>query len=288
MGWNYNYRGPYGELTPLSPTPNRSLWKRMHWILSCASVSSFYLISNDDWKTKKWRIFIEVLALREYYTERVEQPLTGGLFELAPGVGEFFKTAVSLWRIKDLDPHSCYYLGQYPYHWDYEWGCPVAPMGGDLYHQSDKKISDLIASQQEEPWSGPHQGPYEGPTGGTGVRPDILENLDEDEFIFYHGKRKYGNYLAQLQFQENLDTRLKKCIDQKYPPPGWKPKVRVREAGTEFDWPGEPIRSLDPPTPMGPRAKPPGVEQTTVNASMTLYFSPPDREDGLTIDLEIT
>lgn len=288
MGWNAQYRQPWGLITPGIGAVNRSLEKRINWILTCASVESFYLIAFDDWKTNKFRIFIEVTSVREYYVERVEAPFIGPLFELIPKVGELFKEQVTLWRTKPLDPHSCYYLGQYPWHWSYEWGHAIPPMGGTFHEPFDKKIRDLIAAQKDEPWTGPHNGPYEGTPGIPGEYGITLENLDEEELIFYYGKRKYGNYLAQQEFTDHLNTRLKNCIAQNYPPQGWKPKVKVREAGADFDWPGNPVKSLDPPIPMGRRALPPGMEQTTTSVTAALYYSPPEREDGLTLDLEIT
>lgn len=224
------------------------------------------MIGFDDWKTNKFRIFIRVFSVREWYVEK----------------------GVTLWRIKDLDPNSCYYLGQYPWHWDYEFGSPLPPGPGMIAWTRPTEIRKLISEAPKEKWTGPQRGPYEGTPGIPGVTGVTLENLSEEEMIFYHGKLKYANYLSQMSFQEWLNTRLKNCIAQKYPPPGWKPKVRVREAGTDMDWPGEPIRSLDPPIPMGRRALPPGVEQTTTSVTMALYFSPPDREDGMTLDLEIT
>jgi hypothetical protein len=150
--------------------------------------------------------------------------------------------------------------------------------------QEPDETRKLISEAPKEEWKGPRRGPYEGTPGIPGVTGVTLENLDEEELIFYHGKLKTGNYLAQVSFQEWLNTRLKNCIAQKYPPAGWKPTRKVND----MDWPGKPIRSLDPPIPQGRRARPPGIEETTTNVTASLYFSPPEREDGLTLDLEIT
>jgi hypothetical protein len=192
------------------------------------------------------------------------------------------------WESIQLAKPSCYYLGQYPWHWDYQNYLPMPPVGNFLTYTLPIEISNLIMEAPREEWKGPRLGPYTGTPGVPGVEGVTLENLSEDEFIFYHGKQKYTNYLVQRWFTYWLSTRLKNCIAQKYPPAGWKPKVKVRESGADFDWPGNPIKSLDPPSPMGRRALPPGIEQTTVNISTSLYFSPPEREDGLTLDLEIT
>lgn len=257
---------------------NRSLAKRVMWITSCASVASFWLIGFDDWKTNNFRVFIEVLALREYYAERISPWMIGELFELIPTAGEIFKKPVMLWRIKDLEPHSCYYLGQYPWHWDYEMCAPRPPGPGMIAWEMPAEIRKLYDEAPKETWTGPHIGPYTGTPGVPGVEGVTLKNLSEEEFIFYHGKLKYANYLAQQSFTEWLNTRLKKCIAANWPPTEWKPKIKTPYG----DWPGKPFTELDIPTPTVPHVKLPRLMM-----SMGLYFSRYDRPDGLTLDLEI-
>jgi hypothetical protein len=188
------------------------------------------------------------------------------------------------YRLVERPIYHCYYLGQYPWHWDYENYCPRSPGPSWPPWEMPKEIRDLIDKAPREKWTGPRLGPYEGTPGIPGVTGVTLENLSEEDLILFHGKQKYTNYAVQVAFQEWLDTRLKNCIAQNYPPPGWKPKRQVNN----MDWPGKPIKSLDPPIPMGRRALPPGIEQTTTNVTASMYFTPVGREDGLTLDLEIT
>jgi hypothetical protein len=254
------YKHPWGGFYGPVSAINRSLEKRITWITNCASVCAFYLITFDDWKTNKWKIFIEVTSIREYYVER----------------------GATLYKSVDLEPHSCYYLGQYPWHWNYENGVAIAPGGGFPYQPTDPKIQALIEAQKGEPWTGPRLGPYEGTTGGTGLSPELLENYDEDDFIFYQGRKKYGNYLAQLDFQNYLNTRLKKCIRSNYPPEEWLPKVKVKTPQGVAEWPGKPFKELDVPTPTAPKGKYP---KRVIH--LGLNYSPYTREDGLTLYLEI-
>lgn len=260
MDWTALYRSPTVGLGPLVSLINRKLEKRLDWVTTCASVASCYLVTHDNMKTNKWGIFIEVISIREYYI------LYGH----------------PAYRPRDLEPHSCYYLGQYPWHWNYEYGCPMPPVGGSTYQPSDPKIRGLIEAQRAEPWTGPRLGPYEGPTGGTDLSPDLLKNYDEEDFIFYHGKKKYGNYLAQLNFENDLSTRLKKCLRQNYPPEEWLPKVKVKTPQGVAEWPGKPFKELNTPTPTAPKGKYP---KRVIH--LGLNYSPQTREDGLTLYLEI-
>lgn len=260
MDWRPLIRHPWGGFPGMVSLINRSLEKRLTWITNCAGAAAFYLITHDNLKTNKWGIFVEITSIREYYI------LYGH----------------PAYRSRDLEPHSCYYLGQYPWHWNYEYGCPMPPVGGSTYQPADLKIRSLIEAQKAEPWTGPRMGPYEGTTGGTGLSTELLANYDEEDFIFYHGKRKYGNYLAQQQFENDLTTRLKKCIRLKYPPEEWLPKVKVKTPQGVAEWPGKPFKELDIPTPTAPRGRYP---KRVIH--LGLNYSPYTREDGLTLYLEI-
>lgn len=156
-----NYRQPWGLITPLGDPINRSLAKRMKWITSCASVSSFDLVVFDDWKINLFRVFIRVRAVREYFQVWWTSD-KASVFEPHPeipktiydvpwwnwrSVGFGFETIKVIpnpdfpwnYTLKEVPIYHCYYLGRYPWHWDYQNYRPIPPAGGGLPGKSQRK-----------------------------------------------------------------------------------------------------------------------------------------------------
>lgn len=175
---------------------------RIEWILNCATVSSFDLVLFDDWKIKKFRVFIRVKTIREY-KQVWDIPGVGTVFELAPEwVTQFFASGYYAWRevgfgtktirivpdpefpwnfeLKEVPNYHCYYLGQYPWLWDNKVHQIAPPVGSWVSLEYTPKVSNLIMSLSPHFFVEPRYEPFYGPIVPKGWEASILGYLPMD------------------------------------------------------------------------------------------------------------
>ena len=279
-----NYRQPWGLMTPLGETLDPKLNKRIKWITSCASVASFFLIVLDDWKTKMFRVFIEVLAIRVWPDPK--QPW--------------------YWIVQDLTPHHCYYLGQYPWYWDYNYYCTKSPDGRLIVPPQTEAVKKILASPGFAPARtfvySPKVIVFGVETGGGrwvekknilpfGMTPsypdveyDLYKTREEEENRFFLGDPIVNTWNEQLAVIDFINNRFTNCLARLYPPPDKIPKGVVRTKDGDFQWPGKPLDQIQRPLPEPSKYLPPEMTQTKISIITTLAFSPAGRPDGLTLE----
>lgn len=283
-----NYRQLSGLITPLGETLDPKLNKRIKWITSCASVSSFDLIVFDDWKTKRFRVFIQVSKVRVFPDPK--DPW--------------------LWVTQDLTPNHCYYLGQYPWYWDYNYYCARSPDGRLIVPPQTEAVKKILTSPGFAPARtfeyspkvivfGVEMGggrwvekknisPFGMAPSYPGLEYDLYSGRDEEENRWFLGDAIVDTWNEQLAIAAFIDARFKNCLARLYPPPEKIPSGVVRTKNGDFSWPGKPMDQIQRPLPEPSKYLPPEMAQTKISVRTTLAFSPAGRPDGLTLETTLS
>lgn len=155
-------------MTPFRETLDARLTKRIYWITSCASVASFMIQSLEDFRTHKFRVFLRVTKVREYF-EVWWSPDQASVFEPHPemprsifdvswwnyrDIGFGFKTIKQIpdlqfpWNftLREVPIDHCYYLGQYPYYWDVYAKTLLGPLGERPVGPQTEAVKKLLTS----------------------------------------------------------------------------------------------------------------------------------------------
>ena len=304
-----NYRQPSGLITPGFVSLDPKLEKRIKWITSCAGVAAFYLIAFDDWKTKKWRVFIRIISIRVYPDPK--RPW--------------------YWEILNLELHHCYYLGQYPWFWDFNYYCIRGVLGQTPIPPQTEAVRKYLTTEMKwviNPLTGRGEwvkdlGPLGefapartyvyspkvmvfgvetgggawvekkniSPFGMTPTYPNVeyygYENVPEEDKLFFLGGPIVYTWNEQLAVIDFINARFKRCIEKMYPPPEVIPRGTVKTKDGEFQWPGKPMDQIQLPLPQLPRAVSPTEVVTKISVLTTLSMSPAGRPDGLTLETTI-
>jgi len=275
------YRQPDGRLVGLPGPMDKKLQKRISWILRCASIASFDLIGYDHWATKTYRYFIQARSIRIWYE-------TAGVWA---------------WETRDLKPYSCYYLGRYPWYWDFDYFRVVSPHGStpipvqtpEVYNYlitvmetvTDPITLKKITRRKKSPlgeFSFPkvrNLQPFGFAPSYPGIEWDIYKLRPQEENIYFLGPKPVYTWNEQQALTNYMDKRFKECLAKKYPPPVRKPKRIVQAPEGPAEWPGIPMNQLKTPTP-GMPGPPPKMQ-----LQLIFTYTPPKRPDGLWTTLEI-
>lgn len=256
--------GPTGMVGGPTLPWKTKLGNRITWIIKCASLSAFWIISFDDWKTNTWKYFIEAYQMRIWYEKE----------------GKWF------WEVKDLQPHSCYYLGRYPMYWDYDTYQLVSPLGQFVHRPFTERVLKKVQDPAFKPPARKTTAVWLGHPYHPTAEWEAYKNQPEEDNRFFLGNEIVDNWMEQLAAAEWLKTRSKDCIAKHYAKPEKVPKGKVMTPQGLADWPGKPFDQLTLPTPEVLPTPAPGIPYTRITLKITMRFSPIERPDGLTIDLE--
>lgn len=281
-------RRPWGLLYPIGETLDPKLNKRIKWITSCKGALGFYLLVLADWKVKKFRVFIEVRSVLSY-------PDPKDPWYYVPLV---------------LTPSHCYYLGQYPWYWDFNYYCARSPDGRMLVPPQTEVVKKILGSPGFAPARTFEYSPkvmlYGVETGGgrwvekkvitpwgmtetyQDLNFDLYKTRDEEENRFFLGDAIVNTWNEQRAVADVISAKFKNCIARLYPPPEKILKGAVRTKNGDFSWPGKPLDQIQRPLPEPSKYLPPELTQTIVSIKTTLAFSPAGRPDGLTLETTLS
>lgn len=199
------------------PNPvDKKLAKRITWIIRCAGASSFYSILFNDFKSNAFKSFIEVITIRNYF-----DPTNPWRYEIA-----------------DLQPHQCYFLGTFPWYWNFRTHTAVHPMTS--YDENS------VQFQMRLQWKD--------------IDSRILEAYTDEEIKFFHGEEALKSITAQRKFLIYLGNRLNDCLKEYYPKEAKPTPGTVMTPDGLKNWPGVQMTELrlpgtNPPFQPGPGQK---------------------------------
>jgi len=252
-------RNPLTGQVPLPSPIQQTLLNRISWIASCGNLYVFDLIAHDNWKTNLWHYYIQAHSVVVWYES----------------------AGVWLYQPKDLNPKSCYYLGRWPWCWDFDFYRVISPHGSTPIPPQTKAVYEKLTSPGFVFPKGRHILPFNLTTFTWTEAWIPIEAYTDEDLKFYFGDHMALNLREQEAISKYITERLKKCTEKKYPPSERKPRRIIQTPEGPVEWPGKPMSELTTPTPGMPLPTP------KMQLQLILTYSPPKRPDGLWTILEI-
>lgn len=197
-------RNQFGNISGRFPLVDPKLTKRVGWVVNCASATSFSIIEYDDWKSKLMKVFLEVKGIIFWFE-------TGGKW---------------LFKWITLPSPQCYYLGKFPWYWDFYYGMPISP-SGKTWTYIPIKAPYLPTAFGIHPPRPPGQikiFPMEPSVISGEYLP--LSVYTREDISFFHGDSGLINLERQVAFLNARELRMFSCRLKMYEnPPSFKPKL---------------------------------------------------------------
>jgi len=187
-------RMPWGEITGMQPFVDKKLQKRLHWIAACSGLLAFSLWLFDDWRVNRFKVFVQVYSVYSYP----------------------FPEYPWYYEVKNLTPNSCYYLGQFPFYWDYGYSMPITPTGlvYTLINIPAPPISAGALTKGMKPPSLIVPFPMRPSLNSGEYLP--LHILTRDDIEFFHGSGALQNIDRQIAFLNERTRRRIACLQNRY------------------------------------------------------------------------
>ena len=164
--------------------------KRVYWIVKCGSFAGGIIFFQDNWRSPTIKTFFRAEYIRTWP----------------------FPEYPWYYRDVELTSPSCFYLGRFPYYWDYQYGFPRWPHGKIMDHIP-------IRAAAMPPVLNFKPAPPVQPTQPFSMTPSVYTNeylpmniYTRQDISFFHGEAALQNIDRQTAFIEERKRMLQDCL----------------------------------------------------------------------------